>query len=110
MSRLLLGFAAALTGTVDTLLQPANKGSLQKVLTYHVVAGKVKAEQLIGQINAGGGRATLTTVEGSPLIATLEGGKVVLTDEKGGKATVVATDLKGSNGIIHVTDAVSIPS
>ena len=103
-------FAKLPAGTVDTLLQPANKAALQKVLTYHVVAGKVTAEQLIGQIRAGGGRATVTTVEGGPLVATLEGGKVVLTDEKGGKATVVATDLKGSNGIIHVTDAVSIPS
>ena len=97
-------------GTVDTLLLPANKSSLQQVLTYHVVSGKVTASQLISQIQAGGGKASLTTVEGSPLVATVEGGKVVLTDEKGGKATVVATDLAASNGVVHVTDAVSIPS
>lgn len=103
-------FAKLPAGTVDTLLQPANKAQLQKVLTYHVVSGKVTAAQLLSQIQAGGGRATLTTVAGDPLVATVEGGKVVLTDERGGKATVVATDLKASNGIIHVTDAVSLPS
>lgn len=102
-------FAKLPAGTVDTLLQPANRDMLKAVLTYHVVAGKVSAGDLIAKINAGGGSATLTTVQGGSLTAKLDGGKVVIVDAKGGAATVTAADLKQSNGIIHVTDAVSIP-
>ncbi len=103
-------FAKLPAGTVDTLLKPENKVTLAKILTYHVVAAKVTAAQLIDMITAGGGSATLTTVSGGKLIAKVVGGKVVLTDEKGGMATVTATDLMGSNGIIHVTDTVSLPN
>lgn len=103
-------FAKLPAGTVDTLLKPENKGQLTQVLTYHVVPGKLLAAQLLQQIQAGGGTATLTTVEGSALSASIKDGKVVLTDEKGGTATVVATDLSGQNGVIHVTDGVSMPS
>lgn len=97
-------------GTVDTLLKPENKDQLVKVLTYHVVAGKVSAKQLIGLIKKGHGKATVKTVEGGTITATLSGGKVMLTDEKGGMATVTATDLFATNGVIHVIDAVVLPN
>lgn len=102
-------FEALPKGTVASLLEPANIGKLQAVLTYHVVAGKVLAADLIKSIQASGGSTSLKTVEGSVLTAALVNGSVVLTDENGGKATVVAADVKGSNGVIHVTNAVSLP-
>ncbi len=102
-------FARLPAGTVDTLLRPENKPMLQSVLTYHVVAGRVSAAQLVGKIKAGGGMAKLATVQGGTLTARLMGGKVVLTDEKGGRATVTQADVYQSNGVIHVTDAVSLP-
>lgn len=96
-------------GTVPTLLKPENAGTLRSVLTYHVVPGKVTATELIGMIEDNGGSAPLKTVQGSTLVASLSGGNVILTDAKGGTATVVATDIKASNGVIHATDAVSMP-
>ena len=102
-------FDALPAGTVASLLEPANIAKLQAVLTYHVVPGKVHAADLIKSITASGGSANLTTVEGSVLTASLLNGSVVLTDENGGKATVVAADIKGSNGVVHVTNAVSLP-
>ncbi len=103
-------FAKLPAGTVDTLLKPENKATLAKILTYHVVAGKVSAAELISMIKAGGGKATLTTVSGGKLTAAIMGGKVMLTDEKGGMATVTQADLMGTNGVIHVTDTVSLPN
>ena len=102
-------FAALPAGTVDTLLKPENKAKLQGVLTYHVVPGKVKAAELIAMIKKNGGEARLTTVAGGELVARVDAGKVVLTDATGGTATVVATDIGASNGVIHATDAVSLP-
>ncbi len=102
-------FAKLPAGTVESLVEPANKATLTKILTYHVVAGRVSAAQLIEQINAGGGRAALTTVEGGTLTASLRGDSVILTDGKGGTATVTQADVFQSNGVIHVTDAVSMP-
>ncbi len=102
-------FAKLPAGTVDTLLKPENKPALQSVLTYHVVPGRVSAAQLVGKIKAGKGMAKLATVQGGTLTARLVGGKVVLTDEKGGRATVTQADVYQSNGVIHVTDAVSLP-
>jgi uncharacterized surface protein with fasciclin (FAS1) repeats len=103
-------FAKLPAGTVESLVQPANKATLTKILTYHVVAGRVSADDLIGQIQAGGGRARLTTVEGGVLTASLEGGSVILTDEMGGRARVTQADVFQSNGVIHVTDTVSMPN
>jgi uncharacterized surface protein with fasciclin (FAS1) repeats len=97
-------------GTVDTLLKPENKDQLVKLLTYHVVAGKVGSHELVKMIKAGGGKAELKTVEGGELTATLQGGKVVLTDEKGGMATVTIADVYQSNGVIHVVDSVLLPN
>lgn len=96
-------------GTLDTLLKPENKGTLASILTYHVVPGKVTATSLIEQIGAGGGQAVLTTVQGSKLTATLADGKVMLRDQSGGMATVTTADQMQTNGVIHVTDTVSLP-
>ncbi|MGB3007737.1 MAG: fasciclin domain-containing protein [Chitinophagaceae bacterium] len=96
-------------GTVDFLLKPENKATLAKILTYHVVAGNLDANAVVAAIKAGKGKAVLTTVSGNLLTATIDNGKVKLTDEKGGEAFVTVTDLKGSNGIIHVIDTVVLP-
>jgi uncharacterized surface protein with fasciclin (FAS1) repeats len=96
-------------GTVDFLLKSENKATLTKILTYHVVAGNLDANAVIAAIKAGNGKAVLTTVSGNMLMATIDNGKVKLTDENGGLAFVTVTDLKGSNGIIHVIDTVVLP-
>ena len=103
-------FAKLPAGTVDTLLKPENKDQLVKILTYHVVAGKVSAKDLMKQIKAGGGKAELKTVEGGTLTATTSGGKIMLTDEKGGMATVTIANVYQSNGVIHVIDTVLMPN
>jgi uncharacterized surface protein with fasciclin (FAS1) repeats len=82
-------FAKLPAGTVETLLKPENKATLVKILTYHVVAGRVSSKQLLKMIKKGGGTATLTTVEGGTLKATTADGKIMLTDAKGDVATVV---------------------
>ena len=102
-------FAKLPAGTVETLVKPENKATLTSILTYHVVPGRVSAAQVIQMINAGGGKAQLKTLNGGILTASLVGGKVVLTDAKGGKATVTQADVFQSNGVIHVTDTVSLP-
>jgi uncharacterized surface protein with fasciclin (FAS1) repeats len=102
-------FAKLPAGTVESLVQPANKATLTKILTYHVVPGRVSAADLMAQIRAGGGRARLTTVEGGTLTASMRGNAVILIDEMGGVATVTQADVFQSNGVIHVTDTVSMP-
>ena len=103
-------FAKLPDGTVSTLLKPENAEMLRSVLTYHVVPGNVSATQLIGMIESNGGTAELTTVQGGTLTASMSDGNVILTDAKGGTATVVQADVKASNGVIHATDAVSLPA
>lgn len=102
-------FDALPAGTVDTLLKPESKGDLTTVLTYHVVAGNVDAAALTQQIEAGGGTATLKTVQGGELKAQLADGGVTLTDAKGNTAKVTTADLKATNGVIHVVDKVLMP-
>jgi len=102
-------FAKLPAGTVDGLLKPENKATLAKILTYHVVAGDLDAKAVLAAIKKGNGKVVLTTVSGGKLTATLEMGKVKLTDEKGGFAYVTKTDLKASNGVIHVIDTVLMP-
>jgi uncharacterized surface protein with fasciclin (FAS1) repeats len=102
-------FAKLPAGTVDNLLKPENKAALTGILTYHVVAGNLDAAAVIAAIKKGNGKVEIPTVAGGKLAATIENGKVILTDEKGRKATVVATDLKASNGVIHVIDGVLLP-
>lgn len=96
-------------GTVGTLLKPENKGKLTSILTYHVVAGNLDANAVVKAIQDGKGSVTLTTVQGGTLTAMLKDGKVMLKDENGNYSTVTATDLKGSNGVIHVIDTVIMP-
>jgi len=102
-------FAALPAGTVDTLLKPENKPALTKVLTYHVVAGKMDSAALAKAIDAGGGKATLIEVSGGTLIATRSGSLIMLTDESGGMAHVTIPDVVQSNGVIHVVDKVLLP-
>ena len=103
-------FAKLPAGTVDTLLKPENKAALVKILTYHVVAGKMSSKDIVKAIKAGNGTATLKTVSGGTLKASLQGGKVILTDEKGGTSTVTIADVFQSNGVIHVVDSVLLPN
>jgi uncharacterized surface protein with fasciclin (FAS1) repeats len=103
-------FAKLPAGTVDTLLKPENKSTLTKVLTYHVVAGRLSASDLKKQIKAGNGTAQLTTVEGGKLWASMQGGNIMLKDEKGGTALVTIPNVFQSNGVIHVIDAVVQPN
>lgn len=102
-------FAKLPAGTVDELVKPENKETLTKILTYHVVAGKLAAADVLAAIEAGGGKATLTTVAGETLTAAVVDGKVVLTDAKGGTSTVTQTDVFQSNGVVHVIDTVLMP-
>jgi uncharacterized surface protein with fasciclin (FAS1) repeats len=97
--------------TRDSLMAPAGKGDLTKILTYHVVPGRVDAATLMQQIQAGGGSAALTTVEGGTLTARAGAdGSVTLTDENGGVSRVVQTDVAASNGVIHAIDTVVMPN
>ncbi|WP_174285852.1 fasciclin domain-containing protein [Sphingomonas bacterium] len=102
-------FGRLAPGTVDTLLKPENKPSLVKVLTYHVVAGNISGAQLMQRIAAGGGSATLTTVDGEPLTATMANGVIALTDVNGNKSYVETADVRQSNGVVHVVNGVLIP-
>jgi len=102
-------FAKLPVGTLNSLLLPENKSKLAGILTYHVVSGNLNEKAVLAAIKKGDGKAVLTTVAGGTLTAKLVSGKVVLTDEKGGKATVTATNLSASNGVIHVIDTVLMP-
>lgn len=97
-------------GTVEFLLKPENKATLAKILTYHVVAGNLDANAVLAAIKKGNGIATLKTVSGGILKASIDNGKVKLTDEKGGLSFVTVADLKGTNGVIHVIDTVILPN
>ena len=102
-------FAKLPAGTVEALVRPENKADLVKILTYHVVPGKMTASRIRSAIKAGGGAATLTTVEGEPLTASLFDDHIVLTDAKGGKSTITISNVIQSNGLIDVVDTVLIP-
>ena len=102
-------FAKLPAGTVETLVKPENKATLTKILTYHVVAGKMDSEAIAAAIKAGNGKATFKTVEGGTLTAMMKGKKLMLMDEKGGTSTVTIADVYQSNGVIHVIDTVAMP-
>jgi uncharacterized surface protein with fasciclin (FAS1) repeats len=97
-------------GTVDTLVQPENKATLTKILTYHVVAGKITSKELKSWIKKGGGKYVATAVSGGKLTFSEEGGKIKITDEKGGSAWITTADVMQSNGVIHVIDTVLMPA
>jgi uncharacterized surface protein with fasciclin (FAS1) repeats len=103
-------FAALPAGTVETLLKPENKGTLTKILTYHVVAGNLDSKSIAKAIKNGGGKAELTTVAGGKLWASMSGSDLVLTDEKGGTSRVTIADVRQSNGVIHVVDTIVMPN
>jgi uncharacterized surface protein with fasciclin (FAS1) repeats len=102
-------FAKLPAGLVQTALKPENKAMLQSVLTYHVVPGTLTAADLMQRISAGGGQARLTTVQGGTLTARMMGNRIMLIDAKGGMSHVTQANVMQSNGVIHVTDAVSMP-
>lgn len=102
-------FDALPAGTVDSLLKPENKAALTKVLTYHVVSGRMTAHDLMAAVKRGGGKATLTTVEGEPLMVMQSGKHLWVQDAQGNKAQVTTGDVMQSNGVIHVVDKVLMP-
>jgi uncharacterized surface protein with fasciclin (FAS1) repeats len=103
-------FAKLPAGTVDTLVKPENKATLTRILTYHVVPGRISAKDIAAGIKAGGGKYEMTTVEGGKLTATMKGKKIWLTDEKGGTASITTSNVYQSNGVIDVIDTVLMPS
>ena len=103
-------FAKLPAGTVDTLVQPENKATLDKILTYHVVAGRISTKDLKEWIKKGNGSYTTKTVEGGSLTFTMDMGKIKITDEKGGSAWITTADVYQSNGVIQVINSVLMPS
>lgn len=97
-------------GTVDNLLKPENKQMLTRILTYHVVAGRISADDLKKMIKDGNGKAELKTVDGEMLTAMVHDGHIVLHDEKGGMSMVTIANVFQSNGVIHVVNAVLLPN
>jgi uncharacterized surface protein with fasciclin (FAS1) repeats len=96
-------------GTVDTMLKPENKEMLIKVLTYHVVPGRMDSKTIAAAIKKGNGTATFKTASGGTLTAMMNGNTLVLKDEKGGTSTVTIADVNQKNGVIHVVDTVLMP-
>jgi uncharacterized surface protein with fasciclin (FAS1) repeats len=103
-------FSKLPAGTVETLLKPENKAMLTKILTYHVVSGKMDAKDFAAAIRASMGKAELNTVSGGKLWASMQGKDLILTDEKGDKSKVTITNVEQSNGVIHVIDTVLLPN
>jgi uncharacterized surface protein with fasciclin (FAS1) repeats len=103
-------FAKLPEGTVDMLLKPENRDMLTKVLTYHVVAGRLSTADIEKEIRAGGGKAELKTVSGGTLTAMKHGSKIVLHDEKGSMSTITIANVYQSNGVIQVVDTVLMPN
>lgn len=102
-------FDALPAGTVASLLEPDNKATLAKVLTYHVVPGRMTAQDLVAAVKRGGGKATLTTVEGEPLTVMQSGRQLRVMDAQGHASQVTVGDVMQSNGVIHVVDKVLMP-
>ena len=103
------GFAALPAGTVDTLLKPENKAMLTKILTAHVVSGKLSAEDLMMKIKANGGAYNMQAVSGDALTAKINGKHIFIFDESGGAAKISIADVNQSNGVIHVVEKVLLP-
>ena len=103
-------FAKLPAGTVDTLLKPENKGQLTQVLTFHVVAGRITAKDLMAMAKKGGGKTMLKTVEGEELTVEVKGDEIWVWDAKGDSAKITIKNVMQSNGVIHVIDTVLLPS
>lgn len=104
-----IAFAKLPEGTVETLLNRENKKTLSSILTYHVIPAKITAESLVNTIKATGGSVEYKTVQGETVIAKIINGNPVLIDQKGNRSFITKTDINGSNGVIHVIDAVIMP-
>lgn len=102
-------FAKLPAGTVDNLVKPENKATLDKILTYHLVPGRITAQQIAAMARKHGGTATLKTVEGENLMFRQNGGSWWVIDAKGGKARITIPNVMQSNGVIHVVDSVLMP-
>ncbi len=96
-------------GAVDNLLKPENKSKLTAVLTYHVVAGRMGAKDLMDKVKAGNGMAMLKTVQGEDLTVMWKDKSLWIKDAKGGVAKITIKDVNQSNGVIHVIDHVLMP-
>jgi uncharacterized surface protein with fasciclin (FAS1) repeats len=103
-------FSKLPAGTVDSLLKPENKTKLNNILTFHVISGKLSASDLMDKIKAGNGQTKIKTVEGEDLVFKLDNGKITVIDTKGSVANISIADVFQSNGVIHVIDAVLLPS
>ena len=97
-------------GTVDNLVKTENKATLTKILTYHVVAGRLSTADLWDKVKEGNGKAELKTVEGGTLTVMAKDKKLYLADEKGGQSWITIADVNQSNGVIHVVNAVLMPN
>ena len=102
-------FAKVDKAALDGLMMPASKEKLAALLKYHVVAGNVKAADVAKMITDGKGTASIKTVAGGTLKASMDGDKVILTDAKGGKSTITGTDMAATNGVVHTIDTVVMP-
>ena len=95
--------------SLNYFLDPSNKEELKKLITYHIVAGKLSASRILKAMCRGGGRASFTTVQGDEIVATMKGLDIILRDSHGNTATIVVADSNQSNGVIHEIDNVILP-
>lgn len=102
-------FAKLPKGTVETLVKPENKATLTKILTYHVVPGRVTAADIVAAAKKNGGKVEYKTVEGGSLTFEVKGKSVYIVDAKGDKAKVTIPDVMQSNGVVHVINTVLLP-
>lgn len=103
------GFAKIDSNTLNSLLAPENQEQLSAILTYHVVAGKIDAATVAAALEAGNGKAELTTLNGATLTAVAKDGGIFLMDQNGNYSMIVKTDVMASNGVIHVIEDVVMP-
>jgi len=96
--------------TLNSLLEPKNKSTLSSILTYHVVSGKLMASDVVAALKKGKGKVEVPTLQGGKLTVMQKDGKIWLKDGNGNYSEIIATDVKGSNGVIHVIDTVVMPN
>ena len=102
-------FAKIDAATISSLLEEKNKATLASILSYHVVAGKLAATDVVAALKKGNGKVELTTLNGQIITVMEKDVKIWLKDAKGNVSEIVATDVMGSNGVIHVIGSVVMP-
>ncbi|NND88297.1 MAG: fasciclin domain-containing protein [Flavobacteriaceae bacterium] len=102
-------FAKIDSNTLNSLLEPKNRAALSNILTYHVVAGNLMASDVVAALKKGNGKVTLKALNGQMLTVMQKDGKIWLKDQNNNYSEIIATDVKGSNGVIHVIDSVVMP-